>query len=78
VSTARLTALDPAALPHVRIGASLAPESIPSDGLTRPGTAIDSSWPPEPEVLAAAVTSPVAAHCGLGQVGSYGLARVDT
>lgn len=77
MSTARLTTLDPAALPLVRIGAFLAPESILSDVLTCPVTAIDSSWPPEPEVLAAAVTNPVAAHCSLGRVGSYGLARVD-
>jgi hypothetical protein len=62
----------PAALALVRIGAFLAPEAIPSAVFTRPVTAIDSSWPPEPEVLAAAVTSPVAAHCSLGRVGSYG------
>jgi DNA-binding SARP family transcriptional activator len=77
VSTDRLAEVNPVALALMRIGAFLAPEPIPPDILTRPLPATSDSRPPELEALAAAVTSPVAAHRSLGWVGSYGLARID-
>ncbi len=77
VSTDRLAEIDPVALALVRIGAFLAPEPIPTDILTQPISPAGHDRPPELEALAAAVTSPVAAHRSLGWVGRYGLARTD-
>jgi TIR domain-containing protein/tetratricopeptide repeat protein/NB-ARC domain-containing protein len=76
LSTDRLAEVDPSALAMVRIGAFLAPEPIPAQLLIRPVTTINNDWPPELEVLAVTITSPVAAHRSLGRVGSYGLARI--
>lgn len=78
VSTDRLAEVEPAALALARVGAFLAPESIPADVLTSPLQKTDAKWPPELEALTVAVTSPVAAHRSLGRVGSYGLARIVT
>jgi tetratricopeptide (TPR) repeat protein len=75
VSTDRLAEIDPAALALVRIGAFPAPEPIPTDILTR-SIVTAGDRPPELEALAAAVTSPVAAHRSLARIGSYGLARI--
>ncbi len=77
LSTDRLAEVDPAALALVHLGAFLAPEPIPTAILTHPIIATGHNWPPELEALTAAVASPVAAHRSLGQVGSYGLARID-
>jgi hypothetical protein len=45
--------------------------------LTHPLTTADCDRPPELEALTAAAASPVAAHRSLGQIGRYGMARID-
>jgi DNA-binding SARP family transcriptional activator/tetratricopeptide (TPR) repeat protein len=77
VSTDQLATVDPVALALVRIGAFLAPEPIPTDVLIRPIAATGYRQPPELEALTVAVANPVATHRSLGQIGNYGLARID-
>lgn len=77
LATDQLAQTDLVALALLRIGAFLAPESIPADLVTRPVAVADGDLPPELSALTAAVASPVAAHRSLARIGSYGLARTD-
>jgi hypothetical protein len=76
LSTDRLAEVDPAALALVRVGAFLAPETIPAEILTG-RVPPERGWPAELAALAGAVASPVAAHRSLGRIGRYGMARVQ-
>jgi hypothetical protein len=77
MSADRLAHVDPAALGFLRVGAFVAPDPIPVDLLTRRVRPADPGWPAELAAVAAAGSAPVAAHRSLGQIGRFGLARID-